>query len=76
MADRKHIQELATRTVVAMAVGAGSLAGPDAAAAATALTPMAEDALDAIARVVGSRRKAHAAETLTDAAEAAGVSTD
>jgi hypothetical protein len=76
MADRKHIQELATRTVIAMAAGAGNLAGPDAAAAATALTPIAEDALNAIVRVVGSRRRDHAAETLADAAEAAGVSTD
>ena len=51
------MQELATRTVIAMAAGASSLAGPDAAAAATALTPIAEGALDAVVRVVGSRRR-------------------
>jgi hypothetical protein len=76
MADRKHIQDLAVRTVVAMAAGASGLAGPDAGAAATALTPLVEEALGIVLREVGSRRRDHAAETLADAAEAAGVITD
>jgi hypothetical protein len=76
MAGQEHIHELATRTVIAIAAGATGLVGPDAAAAATALTPIAEEALGQVVKIVANRRRDHAAETLTDAAEAAGVTTD
>lgn len=70
---RKEVRrELAVRTSIAVLTAGAGLLGPDAGATATALTPALETVL---ARVVGSVtrwRAHHAAETLEDAAEAAG----
>lgn len=70
--DSKAEHDLAVRTSVAVLAGAAGLLGPDAGAAATALTP----ALEALfSRAVGSMSKWrlwHAAQTLEDAAAASG----
>jgi hypothetical protein len=73
MATRDDVWELADRTVVAMAAAGISAAGPDAAALATVLVPFAEVALNTIMSSVSGRRRKHAAETLIDAADAAGI---
>jgi hypothetical protein len=57
------------------AAGAG-LAGPDAGAMATALSPALEAALGYAYERLSSARHGRAAETLTDAADAAGAETD
>lgn len=72
MAEGEASHELAVRTAAAVVAAGAGLLGPDAGAAATALTPVLETVLS---RVVGSLhqwRFGHAAETLEDAAEAAG----
>ena len=62
--------------VTAAALGAtAGLAGPDAAMAGTALTPMIEDALGHIFDRIDSHRRENAAETLTDAADEFGATT-
>lgn len=72
MADDEPRHELAVRTAVAVVAGGASLLGPDAGAAATALTPALETALSGVVRSLGQRRFRHAAQTLEDSAEAAG----
>jgi len=68
--------QLAIRTVVAIGSASLGLAGPELAAAGTALSPALEAALGRVyERLSGSRRQ-RAAETLTDAADAAGAQTD
>jgi hypothetical protein len=69
-------RELAIRSVTAVIAGGTSLAGPEAGAAATALTPLMEDGLSRIYHALFDRRRSHAAETLLDAADAAGATTD
>ena len=71
MADEEASHELAIRTAVAVVAGGAGLLGPDAGAAATALTPAMETALFGIVRSLGQRRFRHAAQTLEDAAETA-----
>lgn len=68
--------QLALRTVVAV-VGAGAgLAGPDAGAIVTVMSPALEEGLGRIYDRLSSGRRRRAAETLTDAADAAGAKTD
>ena len=55
-----------------MLAGGAGLLGPDAGAAATALTPVLETVLSGVLRSLGQHRSGHAAQTLEDAAEAAG----
>jgi hypothetical protein len=72
MADEEDRHELAIRTSVAVLTAGAGLLGPDAGAAATALSPVLESAF---LRVVGSlsqRRSRHAAEVLEVGADAAG----
>ena len=67
---------MAVRCVVAVISGGVGLAGPIALATATALTPLLESGLSRIYETLSSRRRDHAAETLLDAADTVGVSTD
>jgi hypothetical protein len=71
VADKEAAHELAVCTAAAVVVGGAGLLGPDAGAAAQALQPALETVFsrDGRPRPVGVR---HAAETLEDAAEAAG----
>jgi hypothetical protein len=69
-------RELAIRTAVAALAAGVGLLGPDAGAAATALTPAMEVALTQVAAVIGQRRFRHAAETVVDASEASGCSVE
>jgi hypothetical protein len=56
--------------LVAAAIGASAgLAGPDGAMTGAGLTPLLEDALGRIYDSLDSRRREHAAQTLTDAAD-------
>jgi hypothetical protein len=72
VADEDASHELAIRTGVAVLAGGAGLLGPDAGAAATALTPVLETVLSRVLRSLNGHRSAHVAETLEDAAEAAG----
>lgn len=55
-----------------MLAGSAGLLGPDAGAAVTALTPVLEAVLSRVLHSLSRRMSAHVAETLEDAAEAAG----
>jgi hypothetical protein len=68
--------QLAISTVAAFAAAGAGLAGPDAGAMATALSPALEAALGHVYERLSSGRRGRAAETLTDAADAAGAETD
>jgi hypothetical protein len=72
MADDQPRHELAIRTAVAVVVGGAGLLGPDAGAAATALTPAMEVVLTRVVGSLGQRRSRHAAEALEYGADAAG----
>jgi hypothetical protein len=72
MADDPPRHELAIRTAVAVVAGGAGLLGPDAGAAATALTPALEVVLTRVVGSLGQRRSQHAAETLEYGADAAG----
>lgn len=63
--------ELAARTAAAVVAGATGLFGPDALAAATALTPAMEAMLKGVIRSLDQWRFRHAGETLRDGADAA-----
>lgn len=65
-------RDLAIQTSVAVLVGGAGLLGPDAGAAATALGPALEGMVTHVVDRLSRRRVGHAAETLADAAEAAG----
>jgi hypothetical protein len=66
---------LAIRTVVAV-IGAGAaLAGPDVGTVLTVMSPALEEGLGRIYERLSSGRYRRAAETLTDAADAAGANT-
>jgi hypothetical protein len=70
--DKEGSHDLAIRTSAAVLAGGASLLGPDAAAVATALTPAMEAVFSLVAQSIGQRRFRNAAETVTDASEAAG----
>ena len=70
--DGKARHELAVRTSVAVLVGAAGMLGPDAGAAATALTPALETLLSRVVGSLSQWRFLHAAETLEYGANAAG----
>jgi hypothetical protein len=72
MADDEPRHELAVRTAVAVVAGGAGLLGPDAGAAATALTPALETVLSRVVGTLSQRRVRHAGQTLEDGAEAAG----
>ena len=72
MADEEAGHELAIRTAAAVVAGATGLLGPDALAAATALTPALETVLLHVVGTLSHHRFRHAAQTLEDAADAAG----
>lgn len=76
MVDPDSRRELAIRTAAAVLAGSASLAGTDAGAAATSLSPLIEAGLARICEVLSSRRRVHAAETLMAAADAADASTE
>jgi hypothetical protein len=76
VAKDKSRRELAMRSVAAVIAGGASLVGPEAGAAATALTPVLETGLSRIQETLFRRRRSHAAETLLDAADAADATTD
>lgn len=76
MPAKSNRRELAIRCAVAALGGGVGLAGPDAAAAATALTPLLESGLARVYETLSDRRQNNAAETLLDAADEAGASTD
>jgi hypothetical protein len=68
--------ELARQVVVNLAAGAASgYAGPLAGTAAAGAAPAVLAAMDYIAAVIGKRRREHAAEALSDAADEAGSQT-
>lgn len=68
--------DLARQVVVNLAAGAASgYAGPLAGTAAAGGAPVVLVAMDYIAAAIGRRRREHAAETLTDAADEAGAQT-
>jgi predicted lactoylglutathione lyase len=69
-------RELAVRTVVAIGAGTAGAVDPVLGAAATALSPALETALSKVADVLGRSRAQQAADTLLDAAAAAGAQTD
>jgi len=69
-------RELAVRTVVAIGAGSAGAIDPVLGAAATALSPAMEAALLKVMDVLGRSRAEHAADTLLDAAAAAGAQTD
>jgi hypothetical protein len=69
-------RDLAVRSVVAIMTGGAGLAGPEAGAAATALTPLMEAGLSRIFETLSNRRRLYAAETLLDGADAFGAITD
>jgi hypothetical protein len=69
-------RELAVRTVVAIGAGTADAVDPVLGAAATALSQALETALSKVADVLGRNRAEHAADTLLDAAAAAGAQTD
>jgi hypothetical protein len=73
MADNEPRHELAVRTSVAVLTAGAGLLGPDAGATATALTPALETVLSRVVGSISRWRAHHAAETLEDAAEAAGA---
>lgn len=66
-------RDLAIRVVAATLGASGGLAGPGGAAAGTALTPLIEVGLARVVEELSSRRRNHAADTLMDAAQAAGA---
>jgi hypothetical protein len=68
-------KSLAIRITAATLGASAGLAGPDAAVAGAALTPMLEDALGHIFDRIDSHRRENAAETLTDAADELGAET-
>jgi hypothetical protein len=76
MGEQDSSHELAVRTAAAMLAAGASLLGPDAGAAATALTPAMEAVLARVAAAAGQRRLCHAAETVADAAEASGLTVE
>ena len=69
---REDGRDLAIRTTAAVLAGAAGPAGPDVAAVGTALTPAMEVAFSAVVRGLNQRRFRHGAQTLSDAAGAAG----
>lgn len=72
MENEQTGHELAIQTGVAVLVGGAGLLGPDAGAAATALAPAMESMITHVVGRLRRRRARNAAETLADAAEAAG----
>jgi hypothetical protein len=70
--DKDADHELAVRTSVAVLTAGAGLLGPEAGAAATALTPALETVLSRVVGGVSRWRTQHAAETLEDAAQAVG----
>jgi hypothetical protein len=72
MADKEADHEMAMRTGVAVLTAGAGLLSPEAGAAATALTPAMEALLSRVVGSLSQWRLRHAAETLEDAAEAAG----
>jgi hypothetical protein len=70
-AEVKSDQELAVKVTVGALTGIASAEGPDAAIAAQAAAPVIEAMFTAAIGRLGRRRVERAAETLTDAAEAA-----
>lgn len=69
---RAGSHDLAVRTSAAALTGLAGLLGPDAAAAATALSPALEAVLSHVAGRIKQRWNRNTAETLADAAEASG----
>jgi hypothetical protein len=64
------------QVAVAVAAGVAGLRSPQAAAAATGLSPVALAGLEHITEVIRARRLDHAAETLMDASDAFGARTE
>jgi hypothetical protein len=73
---RRATSNLAVRTVVAIGAGTAGAVDPILGAAATALSPALEAAMSKIADALGRSRAEHAADSLLDAAAAAGAHTD
>jgi len=73
--EQRPKHALAMEVAVAVATGAVGLRGPDAAAIATSLSPLALAGLGRITEAISSRRLGHAAETLMDGADAYGAET-
>lgn len=74
--SRGRKQALAIRVVAAAMGGSAAMAGPEAAVAGAAITPILETGLAHIFDVVNERRYEQAAQTLTDAADDFGSQTD
>jgi hypothetical protein len=69
-------RDLAIRVVVAFGSAGVGLAGPDVAAAATGLSPLLEAGMGHVYERLSSSRRERAADTLQEAADAAGAKTD
>jgi hypothetical protein len=67
--DSNPRHELAMQVAVAVAAAAAGLQGPEVAAIATGLSPVALAGLERMSEVIRTRRTRHAAETLVDAAD-------
>ena len=72
-ADREADRDLAIQVVTAALTGAATLAGTVPGAAATMFQPIATAIMTAAVQRLGRRRTEHAADTLMDAADAAGL---
>lgn len=73
MTHGEERRALVAGTVVGVLSGAAVLVSADASAAATALGPPMTAALSTVLWKLGTRRRSHAEETLTDAAKSASV---
>jgi hypothetical protein len=72
-ADREADRDLAIQFATAALTGVASLAGTMPGAVATAFQPIAAAIMTAAVQRLGKRRTEHAADTLMDAADAAGL---
>jgi hypothetical protein len=76
MQEESRRRDLVIRVVVAFGSAGVGLAGPDLAAAATGLSPLLEAGIGHVYERLSSSRRERAADTLQDAADAAGAKSD
>jgi hypothetical protein len=73
--ERQRIDDLARQVVVSFGAGLAGYMGPGAGAVAAGAAPLVLAGLDYVSATIWSRRLDHAAEALTDGAEAFGAET-